>query len=75
MRVAELHEAVELYLAKGGKIKTLQGFSAPSPLPARRAWIDTDTKLNRNDRYIRPMHTKMLSTHERKRLRAMAAEL
>lgn len=75
MGAADLREAVAQYLANGGRIQTLKGFIEPSPLRERRALVDTETKLRRNDRYIRPMHSQMLSTPERKRLRAMAEQL
>lgn len=75
MRGEELSAAIAAYLEKGGHIRTLQGFTAPSPPPARRAWIDPETKFRRNDRHIKPMHAQMLSTAERKRLKAMADAL
>lgn len=45
------------------------------PRPPRSAWVDPEAKLKRNDRYIRPLHSGMLSESERKRLRSMAQSL
>lgn len=43
-------------LCAGIPIQQVDGFAGIKPLPARRDWIDPETRLKRRDWLIRPMH-------------------
>ncbi|MCY1275341.1 hypothetical protein D9M69_383960 [compost metagenome] len=72
-------------LCAGIPIQQMDGFTGIKPLPARRDWIDPETRLKRRDRLIRPMHEgsyidrkaagKALAAQERIKLRQMTEAL